>query len=36
MPQILKDDKKQCRLYISSDHLHNAEMCVRVSISDET
>jgi hypothetical protein len=36
VPQILTDDQKQCRLYISSALLHNAEMFVRVIPGDET
>jgi hypothetical protein len=36
VPQFLTDDQKQLRFFISSDLLHNAEMCDRVITDDET
>ena len=36
VPHILTHDQKQCRLYISSDLLRNAEVFYRVITSDET
>jgi hypothetical protein len=35
VPRIFKDDEKQCRLHISTDLLHNAEMSDRVITDDE-
>jgi hypothetical protein len=36
VPRILTDYHKQCRLHISSDFIHNAEIFDRVIIDDET
>ena len=36
VPRISTQDQKQRRLHISSDLLHNAEMCDRVITGDET
>jgi len=35
VPRILTHNQKQCRLYISSDLLHNAEMFHGVITGDE-